>query len=112
MIRLRIGAALAALALAGPALASKPAFAGTVDLNHASVAELMKVPGLGRHKAEAIAALRAKQPFQKPEDVMKVKGLGKKWFAKVKGHLTASARGANLPRRPATKPSGAAGSHR
>jgi DNA uptake protein ComE-like DNA-binding protein len=36
-------------------------------------------------------AQRARSPFRKPEDVLAVKGLGPKWFARVKGNVTIGA---------------------
>jgi len=88
-----LGAALATalLCAASPALAAKKPLAPNdrFDLNRASVAELMRLPGVGEKKAQAILAYRAKQPFKKPEDVVAVKGLGPAWFAKVKAHLVA-----------------------
>ena len=75
---------------AGPALAAKKPLgpADRIDLNRASVADLMRLPGVGQRKAQAIVAHRAKQPFTRPEDVVAVKGLGPAWLAKVKPHLT------------------------
>jgi competence protein ComEA len=58
-----------------------------VDLNRASVTELMRLPGVGEKRAQAIVAHRTKQPFRRAEDVLAVKGLGPAWFAKVKGNL-------------------------
>jgi competence protein ComEA len=93
---LRAGAAAAGLALALPALAAfttkKPLAPGDrIDLNRASTVELMRLPGVGLKKAQAIVALRARQPFRKPEEVVAVKGLGPAWFAKVKAHLVVGA---------------------
>ncbi len=62
-----------------------------IDLNRASAVELMRLPGVGQKKAQAIVALRSRQPFRKPEDVVAVKGLGPAWFAKVKAHLVVGA---------------------
>jgi competence protein ComEA len=89
---LRVAAAVAGLALAPPAFAAfttKKALgpADRIDLNRASTVELMRLPGVGQKKAQAIVALRNRQPFRKPEDVVAVKGLGPAWFAKVKAHL-------------------------
>ncbi len=57
MTRLRLLFTLLALLSAAPALAAKKPLAGgeRLDLNRASVAELMRLPGVGRKKAEAIA---------------------------------------------------------
>ena len=79
----------AALLAASPALAAKKGLAPgeRVDLNRATVAELMRLPGLGVKKAQAIVALRQRQPFRRTEDVLAVKGLGPAWFAKVKANL-------------------------
>ena len=46
-----------------------------MDLNAATAAELMRLPGVGRKKAEAIVATRDKRPFRKAEEVTRVKGL-------------------------------------
>ncbi len=84
-------AVAAALLAAAPALAAKKALptGERIDLNRASVTELMRLPGLGQKRAQAIVAYRAKQPFRRAEDVLAVKGLGPAWFAKVKGNLQA-----------------------
>jgi competence protein ComEA len=93
--RLRAAAAAACLLLALPALADKkPLGPGErIDLNRASVAELMRLPGVGQKKAQAIVSHRAKAPFQRPEDVVQVKGLGPAWFAKVRPNLTVGGAG-------------------
>ncbi len=105
-------AALAAFLFAAPALAAGKALppGERVDLNRATVSELMRLPGVGEKRAQAIVAHRTKQPFRKPEDVIAVKGLGRAWFAKVKGSVTtggvalvpshATAQAAGTPRSP------------
>lgn len=95
-----LAVALALLA-ASPALAAKKALAPgeRIDLNRASAAELMRLPGVGEKRAQAIVAHRQKQPFRRAEDVLAVKGLGPAWFAKVKGNLvTGGAPAANARR--------------
>jgi competence protein ComEA len=95
---LRATAAAALLAGAMPALAKKPLGpTERIDLNRASVAELMRLPGVGLKKAQAIVARRSRQPFARPEDVTSVKGLGPAWFAKVKGSLTTGDAAAAAP---------------
>lgn len=82
----------AAILAATPALAAKRPLgpAERIDLNRAAVAELMRLPGVGQKKAQAILAHRQKAPFRRPEDVMQVKGCGRSWFQKVKANLTAT----------------------
>jgi len=84
-------AVLAALLAASPAFAAKKALSPgeRIDLNRATVSELMRLPGVGQKKAQAIVAHRQKAPFRRPDDVLQVKGLGPSWFQKVKGNLAA-----------------------
>ncbi len=81
----------AAVLSATPALAAKKPLgpADRIDLNRATAAELMRLPGVGLRKAQAIVAHRQKSPFHRPEDVMRVKGCGRSWFQKVKANVTA-----------------------
>ncbi len=90
-----VAAAVAAglLLAAAPALAAKKPLgpADRIDVNRASVQELMRLPGVGEKKAQAIVAFRARAPFKRAEDVVAVKGLGPAWFNKVKAHLVTGA---------------------
>lgn len=63
----------------GRASATEPVF-----LNHASVDELRRLPGVGPKRAEAILVLRQRLGrFHRVEDLLRVKGIGrgavKKW---------------------------------
>jgi competence protein ComEA len=88
-------ALIAALSLlaAPPALAAKKVLSPgeKIDLNRASVAELMRLPGIGRTRAEAIAARRARSPFQRVDDVRSVRGISASWLEKQRPHLAVSA---------------------
>jgi competence protein ComEA len=83
---------LAAVGLlaAFPALAAKKPLASgeRVDLNRASVVELMRLPGVGRKKAEAIAAHRSRAPFRRVDDVLTLKGFSSRWLEKQRAHLS------------------------
>jgi competence protein ComEA len=86
------GLALTLLCLVG----SAPAFAGTakepvskVNLNTATADQLASVPGLGPKLAARIVEQRQKSGgFKSVEDILSVKGIGEKSFAKIQGHLT------------------------
>lgn len=96
-----LAVALALLATS-PALAAKKALAPgeRIDLNRASVSELMRLPGVGEKRAQAIVAQRQRQPFRRAEDVLAVKGLGPAWFAKVKANVVVGGVAAAAPAAP------------
>lgn len=56
-----------------------------VGLNSAALDDLRRLPGIGPKKAAAILALRAKLGrFRRAEELMRVKGIGRKTFAKLR----------------------------
>lgn len=59
-----------------------------ISLNKAVKKELMKLDYIGEKTAEKIIDFRKKTPFKKIEDIMKIKGIGKKRFLKIKKNLT------------------------
>ncbi len=87
---LRRLAAIALVLAASPALAEKKALAPgeRIDLERAPVTELMRLPGVGQKRAQALVAYRQRSPLRRPEDVLKVKGFGPGWLRKVKGNVT------------------------
>jgi competence ComEA-like helix-hairpin-helix protein len=78
--------------LASPPLSSRPSTGAKprlpsmgIDLNSASVDQLMLLPGIGRSTAEKIVAYRSEHgPFSDPRKLMNVKGIGSKKFEKIK----------------------------
>jgi competence protein ComEA len=59
-----------------------------VNLNSAGEKELCKIPGIGPSTAKRIIEYRSVNgPFSKIEDIMKVKGIGKGSFGKIKGKI-------------------------
>ncbi|MBU1689862.1 MAG: ComEA family DNA-binding protein [Gammaproteobacteria bacterium] len=65
------------------------AFAGPVNLNSATTAELEVLNGVGPVKAKAIMDYRVKNgPFKSVDDLEKVPGFGKKTVDKLRADLT------------------------
>ena len=61
---------------------------GKVDLNATTTKELQQLPGIGKGLAKRIVEYRTTNgPFKSVEEVVKVKGIGKKTFAKMKERL-------------------------
>lgn len=84
------------LAAYSPRFTSRPleyrqgeAFAYRIDLNRADRSELMQAPGIGPKRADAIIADRtAVGDFQSPDDLDRVKGVGRKLLEQAAPHLT------------------------
>jgi competence protein ComEA len=76
------------LAPIGSAWAARDAVGARVNINTASAAELANLPGIGASKAQAIVDFRAKEPFSKPDDLRKVKGIGDKLYESIKDQVT------------------------
>jgi competence protein ComEA len=80
------------LLLLGPGVAeagrSRTQYSGVVNLNEASEAELDRLPGVGMKAAQSILTHRQKRPFQRIEELVKVKGFGKKKVQKLKPYLS------------------------
>jgi competence protein ComEA len=70
----------------------KPAkqVSGTINLNQATAQQLDMLPGVGAKAAARILEHRRKTPFTRPEEIVQVKGFGKKKYDKLKPHLTVS----------------------
>ncbi len=62
---------------------------GQVDLNASTAKELQQLPGIGKGLAKRIVEYRSTHgSFKTVEELMKVKGIGKKTFAKMQDRLT------------------------
>ena len=59
-----------------------------ININTANEKELDALPGIGPAIARRIVEYRSSQPFTKVEDIMLVKGIGEKKFAKLKELIT------------------------
>ena len=59
-----------------------------ININAANEKELDALPGVGPAIVRRIVEYRSSQPFTKIEDIMLVKGIGEKKFAKLKELIT------------------------
>lgn len=84
-LALALALPLSAAAQRAPRAPQRP-----VNLNTATVTELMQLPRVGQKTAERIVAFRKQHGgFRRPEELMNVKGIGEKSYAKVKAFLAA-----------------------
>ena len=78
-------AASTAVIAAGPDAKQEVAL---VDVNSASVEELMSVPGIGQVVAQRIVEFREKNgPYKSVDDLLKVQGIGEKSLAKLRDRI-------------------------
>jgi len=78
-----------------------------VNLNTAPPEVLALLPGVGPAKAESILAYRKRHPFRTVDELVRIKGIGRKMVRRLRPHLavagptTASPGDAHAPPRPA-----------
>ena len=64
---------------------------GKININTASLFELISLPGIGEKKAQQIISYREKAgDFKNAEDIMKVKGIGEGIYLKIKDNIIIS----------------------
>ena len=80
---------LIGLAAAGPARASK-AVDGVVNLNTAEPGVLGLLPGIGPAKAAQIVAYRKRHPFRTVDELVRIRGIGRKMVRHLRAHLAVS----------------------
>jgi competence protein ComEA len=58
-----------------------------ININEAEPAELTKLPGIGPARAEAIVTERNRRRFRRIEDIMRVPGIGRKTFGRIRSSI-------------------------
>lgn len=58
-----------------------------ININEAGVQELVQLPGIGPSRANAIVAEREKRRFRRIEDIMRVPGIGRKTFVRIRSSI-------------------------
>ena len=61
---------------------------GVVNINEATVAELDLLPGVGAKAAQRIVEQRRKRPFKRVEELVRVKGFGRKKFQRIRPYVS------------------------
>ena len=61
---------------------------GMININTASIEELMTLPSVGESKAQAIIEYREKNKFTTVEDIKNVSGIGEALFEKIKKYIS------------------------
>jgi competence protein ComEA len=91
---------------------------GVVNLNTAGADLLQLLPGVGPAKVRSIYLYRQKRPFRTVDELVRIKGIGRKMVRQLRGHLAVSGpstahavhrpRDAELPPIPLSPPPAAA----
>ncbi len=81
--------AVLALALAAaPALAGDTSLTGIVNVNTATVDQLVLLPGIGESRANALIQARKRRGgFKSVDELLEIKGIGEAGLAKLRPHV-------------------------
>lgn len=75
------------LALSGREAWAAKGVDGVVNLNTASAEALSLLPGVGPSKAAAIVTYRRRRPFRTVDELVRIKGIGRKMVRRLRPHL-------------------------
>jgi competence protein ComEA len=85
-VRAVVVASCLGLVIAAPAYAAK-GVDGVVNLNTADAGALGLLPGVGPAKAAQIVAYRKRHPFRTVDELVRIKGIGRKMVRRLRAHL-------------------------
>lgn len=83
----RVVVILILVLLAPPPARAAKAVDGVVNLNTAPAEVLGLLPGVGPAKAAEIVAYRKKRPFRTVDELVRIKGIGRKMVRRLRVHL-------------------------
>ena len=63
---------------------SAPPAPNRIELNSASVIQLMQLPGIGATRARDIVEYRRKRTFKRPSDLLRIRGIGRRTYLRLK----------------------------
>ena len=86
--------------------AKRPAGRGMLNLNTATLDQIDALPGVSPKLAAAVVAERAVRPFGRAEDVLRVQGMSKKRFERLRPHLAVTGPSSFVPTKGRQKPAG------
>ncbi len=92
--------------------AKRTAGTGVLNLNTATLDQLDALPGVSPTLAAAVVAERAARPFSRPEDLMRVRGMSKRRFERLRPHLAVTGPSSFVPARVGARNPGARSSAR
>ncbi len=85
----KLASVLVALALLAPlALSAAEGAQSLINVNSATVEQLVTLPGIGPSKAQAIVAYREQHPFKAVSELTEVRGIGPKLLEKIQTQVT------------------------
>jgi competence ComEA-like helix-hairpin-helix protein len=85
--RIFVCATLLAMFTAASASGAGKGVEGTINLNTATAETLALLPGIGPSKAESILAYRKRHPFRTVDELVRIKGIGRKMVRRLRAHL-------------------------
>jgi competence protein ComEA len=75
------------LLLAAPPVHAAKDVDGVVNINTAEIGVLALLPGIGPAKAAQIAAYRKRRPFRTVDELVRIRGIGRRMVRRLRVHL-------------------------